>query len=150
MLQAIPRRDFSRRPHATLRRAAPGILPLVILVTFSASELAASVEPFAAPILSGCTFLPAPGEAFPAPCGEDNTLQPAFLRTTIRFNVDVSDADAAEDMIVTYSSDHLCPSPTGGVPNVNPDSPVRTEEPRCEEATAGIRTPDLQFTKLPL
>ncbi|MGQ0796968.1 MAG: hypothetical protein ACT4OI_03770, partial [Methanobacteriota archaeon] len=98
----------------------------VLLVTFVLLWLplvgfaSVGVGPATAPDVDGCYFFPDPRLSDSFACGTDNSFVPAFVNTTVRFNVSVLDADPGpgEDMDVTFFFDYLKPDPLGGPPLV--------------------------------
>lgn len=119
-------REEGRVGFATLaarRTALWAFLVLTVLAGSLGARASVSQEPLVAPTIMDCYFFPDPRVETSLFCGEDSTFQPAFLNSTVRFAVNVTDPEG-ENMNVTFYFDYWRPNPTGGQPIVNPDSPV--------------------------
>lgn len=103
------------------------LFTFLILSVFATSVYASasvSLEPLAAPTLQDCYFLPDPRNDTPLFCGADNSVTPAFVNTTVRFNVSASDPEK-DNITFTFYFERYRPNATTGLPEFNPDSPVR-------------------------
>ncbi|HKZ98820.1 MAG TPA: PKD domain-containing protein [Thermoplasmata archaeon] len=115
--------DEPRRGRAFIRIALLLMIGLLVLGPALARPVGASFAPpgtAAVPDIGACVVYPDPRIESPSACGDTST--PAFVNSTVRFNVSVSDPEG-EGMNVTFYFDRLLP---GGSTNLN-SSTVRIE-----------------------